>query len=276
MTKVAAAKSLTEMERLFKALGDSTRLRILGLLLTGEVCVCHIHESLKIAQPKASRHLAYLRRAGLVVTRRDGLWVHYRLAPLSSPVLATIAGAVSHALTHVEAVRRDAERLHKRTGCCVPAVAASVGAPCCANVSHVGNVREDEFDEVVRLLEGSHLPVDGLRHHLATTLVARDNSAIVGSAALEVYADGALLRSVAVAPEWQRRGIGRELTQAAIKQAEQLRLPALYLLTTTAESYFPKFGFSRIDRADVPTGVRSSVEFTSACPASAVVMRKSL
>ena len=74
------AKQLTEMETLFKALADATRLRILGLLLTGEVCVCDIHESLKIPQPKASRHLAYLRRSGLVDTRRDGLWIHYRLA----------------------------------------------------------------------------------------------------------------------------------------------------------------------------------------------------
>ena len=72
-------KQLAEMESLFKALADATRLRILGLLLTGEVCVCDIHESLKIPQPKASRHLAYLRRAGLVETRRDGLWIHYRL-----------------------------------------------------------------------------------------------------------------------------------------------------------------------------------------------------
>ena len=74
------SKQLSELDRLFKALADPTRLRILGLLLTGEVCVCHIHESLRIPQPKASRHLAYLRRAGLVDTRRDGLWIHYRLA----------------------------------------------------------------------------------------------------------------------------------------------------------------------------------------------------
>src|ERR1700716_1985131 len=73
-------RPLTEMESVFKALADTTRLRILGLLLTGEVCVCHIHESLRIPQPKASRHLAYLRRSGLVATRRDGLWIHYRLA----------------------------------------------------------------------------------------------------------------------------------------------------------------------------------------------------
>ena len=83
-------KKLLEMETVFKALADSTRLRILGLLLTGEVCVCHIHDSLKISQPKASRHLAYLRRARLVETRRDGLWVHYRLAVLPDAVLETI------------------------------------------------------------------------------------------------------------------------------------------------------------------------------------------
>ena len=67
------AKPLVEMESLFKALADATRLRILGLFLTGEICVCDIHESLKIPQPKASRHLAYLRRSGLVETRRDGV-----------------------------------------------------------------------------------------------------------------------------------------------------------------------------------------------------------
>lgn len=134
-------KPLTDMERLFKALADATRLRILGLLLTGEVCVCHIHESLKIPQPKASRHLAYLRRAGLVDTRRDGLWVHYRLAALSSPVLAAIAGAVRHALTHLDAVRRDAERLQKRTGCCVPTPDVLAGAPCCAGgLARVGGI----------------------------------------------------------------------------------------------------------------------------------------
>src|SRR2546421_5967166 len=101
---------LTGFERFFRALGDITRLRILGLLLTGEVCVCHIHESLKIPQPRASRHLAYLRKAGLVDTRRDGLWIHYRMATLADPVLGAITGAVRHALTHVDVVRKDADR----------------------------------------------------------------------------------------------------------------------------------------------------------------------
>ncbi len=121
------------MEALFQALGDTTRLRILGLLLTGEVCVCDIHESLKIPQPKASRHLAYLRRSGLVETRRDGLWIHYRLATGPDPVIGAITDAVRHALTHVDSIKKDAERLQGRTGCCVPTPAdVEAGATCCA------------------------------------------------------------------------------------------------------------------------------------------------
>ena len=126
------AKPLLEMECLFKALADSTRLRILGLLITGEVCVCDIHKSLKIPQPKASRHLAYLRRAGLVETRREGLWIHYRLGKLGDAVLAAVLDAVSHALSHADTVHRDAERLQKRTGCCVPVPGEVTSAVCCA------------------------------------------------------------------------------------------------------------------------------------------------
>jgi ArsR family transcriptional regulator, arsenate/arsenite/antimonite-responsive transcriptional repressor len=125
------AKQLYEMERLFKALGDATRLRIVGLLLSGEVCVCHLHESLKISQPKASRHLAYLRRAGLVDTRRDGLWINYRIAALPNPVLAAISEAVQHALAHLDEVKRDGQRLEKKTGCCTPAPGEVPSRPCC-------------------------------------------------------------------------------------------------------------------------------------------------
>src|SRR3979490_1819269 len=125
------SKPLASMETAFKALGDETRLRILGLLLSGEVCVCHIYESLRIPQPKASRHLAYLRRAGLVETRRQGLWIYYRLARAGDPVLRPIQGAVTHALGHLERVRRDAARLEEKTGCCAPTVASGPTFSCC-------------------------------------------------------------------------------------------------------------------------------------------------
>jgi ArsR family transcriptional regulator len=123
---------LQKMETLFQALGDATRLRILGLLLAGEVCVCDIHDSLKIPQPKASRHLAYLRRAGLVAARREGQWMHYRLEPSSDPLIAAIRQAVGHTLGHVESVRRDAQRLSTRTGCCMPAIDGGMALACCA------------------------------------------------------------------------------------------------------------------------------------------------
>ena len=122
--------SLAMLERTFQALGDRTRLRILALLSTSEVCVCDIHESLDLPQPKVSRHLAYLRRAGLVDTRKDGLWVHYRLAELPDPVARTVRDAVTHALWHIDVVKRDAKHLAKRQPCCVPAPDQT--APACA------------------------------------------------------------------------------------------------------------------------------------------------
>jgi ArsR family transcriptional regulator, arsenate/arsenite/antimonite-responsive transcriptional repressor len=125
-------QTLSQLETLFKALADSTRLRILGLLLTGEVCVCHIHDSLRITQPKASRHLAYLRRAGLVDTRRQGLWIYYRLSDSSDPIVRTIRQAVTHVMGHVDVIHKDASRLQKKTGCCLPASQGSSTFACCA------------------------------------------------------------------------------------------------------------------------------------------------
>jgi amino-acid N-acetyltransferase len=133
-----------------------------------------------------------------------------------------------------------------------------------------------DVDDVIRLLAEQRLPPDGLAAHVGTMLVARHDGRIVGSAALEIYPDGALLRSVAVAAPLRRQGLGRRLIETAIGLAEARRVPAIYLLTTTAADYFPKLGFEGIARADVPATVQSSVEFTSACPATATVMRKRL
>jgi ArsR family transcriptional regulator len=126
--------SLPTFDRVFKALADPTRVRILGLLLAGEVCVCHIHETLRIPQPKASRHLAYLRRAGLVQARKRGLWVYYRLAPRRADPVQTLLDAVHHCIGHVSALRRDAARLEKKTGSSpvqppAPTFACCAGAP---------------------------------------------------------------------------------------------------------------------------------------------------
>jgi amino-acid N-acetyltransferase len=122
------------------------------------------------------------------------------------------------------------------------------------------------------LLSESGLPLDGLEDHLAATIVARDASAILGCAALEVYGTDALLRSVAVAAEHRGKGLGEALTAAAIARARQRGVRAIYLLTETAERFFPRFGFEETTREAVPDAVKASVEFTTACPASATVM----
>jgi amino-acid N-acetyltransferase len=135
--------------------------------------------------------------------------------------------------------------------------------------------REDESG-ILDLLRRSALPVDGVLDHLETAFVARENGRVVGSAVLEIYQDGALLRSVAVDASLRGAGLGQELTRSALTLANSLGMPAVYLLTTTADAFFPKFDFSRVDRSQVPATVQESIEFRSACPASAVVMRRTL
>jgi ArsR family transcriptional regulator len=101
----------TTLEQLFSALADNTRLRILALLAAGEICVCHIHGALAIPQPTASRHLAYLRRTGLVATRKEGLWVHYRIAVPSDPALASVVAATIDALRSTRGTTSDRRKL---------------------------------------------------------------------------------------------------------------------------------------------------------------------
>ena len=127
---------------------------------------------------------------------------------------------------------------------------------------------------ILEFLERAGLPIDGLAAHLDTTFVARRHGRLVGTSALELHADAALLRSVAVDAALRGHGVGHRLTEAAIGDAEARGIQAIYLLTTTAEDFFPRFGFVRVAREDVPASIRSSVEFTTACPATAAVMRR--
>jgi len=129
-----------------------------------------------------------------------------------------------------------------------------------------------DLSRIEKLLTESSLPLAGVREALKDFVVAETEQDLVGVAGLEVCCDDALLRSVAVSPDWRSRGVGRQLVTRAIAEAESRGLRALYLLTTTAEHYFPSFGFKRIERADVPDAVRATEEFTSACPASATAM----
>ncbi|MEN9938386.1 MAG: hypothetical protein RLZZ387_4965 [Chloroflexota bacterium] len=134
----------------------------------------------------------------------------------------------------------------------------------------------DDLPAVLGLLDRSELPRDGLAEHFDIAIVARDAAQVVGSAAVERYERAGLLRSVAVDPAYRGQGLGARLVGAALDQARQEGLQTIYLLTTTASEYFPRFGFEPISRADVAPAVQQSVEFMSACPASALVMRTEL
>jgi amino-acid N-acetyltransferase len=135
---------------------------------------------------------------------------------------------------------------------------------------------EGDLPAVRDLLARLDLPLDDVDNHVPTMIVAREEGQVVGAAALELYADGALLRSVAVDPGRQGRRLGHQLTEAALRLAGTRGADAVFLLTTTAERFFPKFGFEPITRDEVPASVQASVEFRSACPSSAIVMRKRL
>jgi ArsR family transcriptional regulator len=110
-TPAPTVRHASELADVFRALADETRLRIMSLLRDGEVCVCHLQGSLRLPQPTISRHLAYLRKAGLAEARRDGVWMYYRLAPPRSPVVKQVVESALHAMTHAESTVKDVARL---------------------------------------------------------------------------------------------------------------------------------------------------------------------
>ncbi|MEO8216107.1 MAG: metalloregulator ArsR/SmtB family transcription factor [Acidobacteriota bacterium] len=112
--------SASILEELFQALGDRTRLRLLNLMVHGEVCVCFFVEVLKEPQPKISRHLAYLRRRGLVAPRKDAKWVHYRITPPANETARRIFQTTIAALSDDRAMQND--RLRLQRACCSPRV----------------------------------------------------------------------------------------------------------------------------------------------------------
>jgi ArsR family transcriptional regulator, arsenate/arsenite/antimonite-responsive transcriptional repressor len=118
--KTVHAKPVVYIDRIFRALSDRTRLRILHLLLPGELCVCHLVDVLDLPQPKVSRHLAYLRSAGLVIARKEGLWNYYRLAPAKSEFHQKLLQCLESGFREMSEPARDAEQLKKsiRQWCC--------------------------------------------------------------------------------------------------------------------------------------------------------------
>jgi ArsR family transcriptional regulator, arsenate/arsenite/antimonite-responsive transcriptional repressor len=127
----AEAAPIDAVENVFKALADRTRLRILALLGNNEVCVCHIHDSLGLPQPTVSRHLAYLRRSGLVEARRDGVWMHYQVSKALDPVLRSVVQASLEALGRVRDTAEDRKQFERSFGQ-LYVLDSPAGGSCCA------------------------------------------------------------------------------------------------------------------------------------------------
>jgi amino-acid N-acetyltransferase len=136
--------------------------------------------------------------------------------------------------------------------------------------------RESDLPAVLALLGQAKLPVAGVADAPSQFMVAESDNQLVGVVGLEVYGASALLRSAAVEESWRRSGVGRVLVERALDIARERGIDDVFLLTTTAERYFPRFGFACVSRDSVAKGVQSSIEFQEACPASATVMRKTL
>jgi ArsR family transcriptional regulator, arsenate/arsenite/antimonite-responsive transcriptional repressor len=124
------------MERFFQALGDNTRLRLLNLMGDQEICVCYFVEILDQPQPKISRHLAYLRRAGIVVPRRDGKWMHYRIVMPPNIGAAQVLQQTLTWLREERTMQADRARLSK--ACCSPGKFATLqGAPLPTSIDQI-------------------------------------------------------------------------------------------------------------------------------------------
>jgi ArsR family transcriptional regulator len=103
-------RAANPVDAMFRAFADPTRLRILNLLLAGELCVCDIVSTLRIPQPTASRHLAYLKKSGLVKARRDGLWIHYKLAPPQTAFHKKLLDCLACCFQSVPQLAKDAKQ----------------------------------------------------------------------------------------------------------------------------------------------------------------------
>jgi N-acetylglutamate synthase-like GNAT family acetyltransferase len=130
----------------------------------------------------------------------------------------------------------------------------------------------DDWPQIEALLVSAALPLDGAGEAFQIGFVAAAGQDIVGTVALEVHGGAGLLRSLAVATAHRGEGIGRRLVESALAEARRRQLARVHLLTTTAASFFPRCGFTTTTRAEVPEPLQQSVEFRSACPASAAVL----
>ena len=131
-----------------------------------------------------------------------------------------------------------------------------------------------DLDAVEGLLSANDLPLDGVKENLSGFIVAEEGGRVIGAVGLERFGSVALLRSAVVSEGRRGGGVGRRLVEHILDYAERDGIEELFLLTTTAEKYFPRFGFTRTTRSAVPSALKTSAEFRGACPDTALVMTR--
>jgi amino-acid N-acetyltransferase len=234
----------TGLDSRLAALAEPTRRLILERLADGETCVCDLQDGLGVAQSRLSFHLKKLKDARLVRSRRQGRWVYYELHRQG---LTDVAGWIG---------------------------SIAAGRP--------RSAATDDLPGMLALLTESGLPISGVsdlvgerdRGGPGRAWVSGEPGSLEAMAALEIYDQAALLRSVAVAPGSRRRGLGRVLVGRALREASLRGCTAVYLLTTTAEDWFGRQGFGPVSREAIPDAIRATDEFTHICPSSAVAMSR--
>jgi amino-acid N-acetyltransferase len=130
----------------------------------------------------------------------------------------------------------------------------------------------EDLEDVLNLLESAKLPTAGVKDHIQNFMLEFENDALVGCAGFEIYETAGLLRSVLVNAVERSHRIGARLVKSILEHAKTQQLPSVFLLTQTAENYFPRFGFKQVSRAEIPESLQASEELRGACPDNAVVM----
>ncbi|MCF0051811.1 arsenic resistance N-acetyltransferase ArsN2 [Dyadobacter sp. LJ53] len=140
----------------------------------------------------------------------------------------------------------------------------------------IDKARPEEKELVIRLLKEADLPTEDLPDSLPNFLLAKEGEALVGVAGLERFGSVGLLRSVAVSPAHQGQGIAGRMVEQLLNNADKQKLEAVYLITTTADHYFDRYGFIAVDRQEVPEAIQQTRQFSGLCPSSAVVMKRNI
>lgn len=141
---------------------------------------------------------------------------------------------------------------------------------------HIDKAEPTDKEVVTSLLKEANLLTDDLPAGLTNFLLAREEGTLVGVAGMELYKEVALLRSIAVSPDYQGKGIARKLVEQLLSVADKQEVQAIYLITTTADLYFNRYGFAVVNREHVPEAIQLTRQFNDLCPSSAVVMKRDL